>query len=91
MLSKKTQYAFKALMYLAEHSKEKPVLISEISKKKKIRSNSLKIFCWSFDMMVSLTVRRERAADIFSACPPKKVPLAKVYVYWMGRLLCSLV
>jgi Rrf2 family protein len=36
MLSKKTQYAFKALTYLAEQEKDLPVLIAEISKKKKI-------------------------------------------------------
>ena len=36
MLSKKSQYAFKALTYLAERYKTGPVLISEISKKKKI-------------------------------------------------------
>ena len=39
MLSKKTQYAFQALMYLAEKGekgKESPVLIAEIAKKKKI-------------------------------------------------------
>ena len=36
MLSKKTQYAFKALTYLAEQQKDVPVLIAEISKKKKI-------------------------------------------------------
>ena len=36
MLSKKTQYALKALGYLATKYGEGPVLISEISKKKKI-------------------------------------------------------
>ena len=36
MLSKKTQYAFKALTYLAEQENGVPVLIAEISKKKKI-------------------------------------------------------
>ena len=36
MLSKKTQYALKALGYLASKYGEGPVLISEISKKKKI-------------------------------------------------------
>ena len=36
MLSKKSQYAFQALMYLSEKEKEGPVLIAEISKKKKI-------------------------------------------------------
>ena len=36
MLSKKSQYAFKALTYLAERFDKGPVLISEIAKKKKI-------------------------------------------------------
>ena len=36
MLSKKSQYAFKALAYLTEKYKQGPVLIAEISKKKKI-------------------------------------------------------
>ena len=36
MLSKKSQYAFKALAYLAERYKQGPVLISEISTKKKV-------------------------------------------------------
>ena len=36
MLSKKTQYAFQALMYLAEKETDEPVLIAEIARKKKI-------------------------------------------------------
>ena len=33
MLSKKTQYAFQALMYLAEKENDEPVLIAEIDRK----------------------------------------------------------
>jgi Rrf2 family protein len=36
MLSKKSQYAFKALSYLTERFNQGPVLISEISAKKKV-------------------------------------------------------
>jgi Rrf2 family protein len=36
MLSKKSQYAFKALSYLTEKFNQGPVLISEISAKKKV-------------------------------------------------------
>ena len=36
MLSKKTQYAFRALEVLVEKYNQGPVLISEISRKKKI-------------------------------------------------------
>ena len=36
MLSKKAQYAFKALMYMADKKENEPILIAEISKKKRI-------------------------------------------------------
>src|SRR5674476_981121 len=36
MLSKKTRYAFRALSYLAENYGQGPILISDISKAKKI-------------------------------------------------------
>jgi DNA-binding IscR family transcriptional regulator len=36
MLSKKTQYAFKALTYMAEQKNVGPFLIAEIAEKKKI-------------------------------------------------------
>ena len=36
MLSKKSQYAIKALSYLASKNREEPVLISEIAEAKKI-------------------------------------------------------
>ncbi len=36
MLSKKTQYAFKALMHLAQKQNEGPILISDIATSKKI-------------------------------------------------------
>ena len=36
MLSKKSQYAFQALGFLAERYQQGPVLIAEISRKKKI-------------------------------------------------------
>jgi Rrf2 family protein len=36
MLSKKAQYAFKALMYMADKKENDPILIAEISKKKRI-------------------------------------------------------
>ena len=36
MLSKKAQYAFQALMYMAEKKENQPTLIAEISKKRRI-------------------------------------------------------
>lgn len=36
MLSMKTQYAFKALMYMAQQENQRPILIAEIAEKKTI-------------------------------------------------------
>ena len=36
MLSKKAQYAFKALMYMADQPDNQPTLIADIARKKKI-------------------------------------------------------
>ncbi len=40
MLSRKTKYGLKALIYIAKQDKSAPVLISEISDKEKISKNS---------------------------------------------------
>ena len=45
MLSKKSQYAFKALSYLVEKRNDGPVLISEIADRKKIPLKFLENIC----------------------------------------------
>ena len=45
MLSKKTQYAFKALTFMAEQKQVGPFLIAEIADKKKIPPSFLNPFC----------------------------------------------
>lgn len=78
MLSKKTQYGFKALMYLAEHSKEHPVLISEISKKKKIPLKFLENILLELRHEGILDSKKGKGGGYFFKVSPEKVPLAKV-------------
>jgi Rrf2 family protein len=78
MLSKKTQYAFKALMYLAEHSKEKPVLISEISKKKRIPLKFLENILLELRHDGVLDSKKGKGGGYFFRVSPEKIPLAKV-------------
>src|ERR1700740_62218 len=63
MLSKKTQYAFQALMYLAEKGKEGPVLIAEIAK---LKNSGI------------LESKKGKGGGYYFAKNPKDVPLAQV-------------
>ena len=78
MLSKKTQYAFKALTYLAEKDSEGPVLIAEISKKKKIPLKFLENILLELKNAGILGSKKGKGGGYFFATPPAKIQLAKV-------------
>ncbi len=78
MLSKKTQYALKALIYLAEKKTTGPVLISEISKKKKIPLKFLESILLELKKSEILESKKGKGGGYFFAQDPKKVPIAKV-------------
>lgn len=78
MLSKKTQYALKALTYLAEKKATGPVLISEISKKKKIPLKFLESILLELKKSEILNSKKGKGGGYFFAQDPKKVPIAKV-------------
>jgi Rrf2 family protein len=78
MLSKKTQYAFKALGYLAQHYKEGPVLISEISKKKKIPLKFLENILLELRKGGILESKKGKGGGYYFVTPPSKIYLATV-------------
>jgi Rrf2 family protein len=78
MLSKKTQYAFQALMYLAEKGKEKPVLIAEIAKKKKIPLKFLENILLDLKKAGILESKKGKGGGYLLAKNPKDVQLATV-------------
>jgi Rrf2 family protein len=78
MLSKKTQYAFKALGYLAQHYKEGPVLISEISKKKKIPLKFLENILLELRKGGVLESKKGKGGGYYFVTPPSKIHLATV-------------
>jgi|SRR5689334_9567559 len=78
MLSKKTQYAFKALMYLAQKKEEGPVLIAEISKKKKIPLKFLENILLELKKSGILESKKGKGGGYFFAKDPNKVYLAEV-------------
>lgn len=77
MLSKKTQYALKALGYLAGKYGEGPVLIAEISKKKKIPIKFLETILLELKQAGILDSKKGKGGGYYMSVPPKKITLAK--------------
>ncbi|GAC1449356.1 MAG: Rrf2 family transcriptional regulator [Chitinophagaceae bacterium] len=78
MLSKKSQYAFKALMYLAQNTDKGPVLIAEIAKKKKIPLKFLENILLELKKAGVLESKKGKGGGYYFAVPPSQVPMAKV-------------
>jgi len=78
MLSKKTQYAFKALMYLAQNTDKGPVLIAEIAKKKKIPLKFLENILLELRKAGVLESKKGKGGGYYFAVPPSQVPVAKI-------------
>ena len=76
MLSKKSQYAFKALTYLSEKFNEGPVLISEIAAKKKIPIKFLESILLELKRADILDSKKGKGGGYFLANGPKKTTLA---------------
>jgi Rrf2 family protein len=78
MLSKKSQYAFKALTYLAERYDEGPVLIADISKKKKIPLKFLENILLELKKAGILDSKKGKGGGYFLKKDPSKVKVAHV-------------
>ena len=78
MLNKKTQYAFKALEYLAEHRDRGPILISEISEKKHIPLKFLENILLELKKDGVLDSKKGKGGGYQLKLPPSKIPLARI-------------
>ncbi|HEY0297999.1 MAG TPA: Rrf2 family transcriptional regulator [Arachidicoccus sp.] len=78
MLSKKTQYAFKALMYLSQQKDKGPILIAEISRKKKIPLKFLENILLEMKKEGILDSKKGKGGGYFLAKDPGKIVLAEV-------------
>lgn len=78
MLSKKTQYAFHALTYLAENLDKGPVLISEISQERQISLKFLENILLELKKAGILGSKKGKGGGYYLIKPPEDVALAKV-------------
>ena len=78
MLSKKSQYALKALSYLVEKRDEGPILISEISEKKKIPLKFLENILLELKKAAILDSKKGKGGGYFFSANPRDISLAKI-------------
>jgi Rrf2 family protein len=78
MLSKKSQYAFKALTYLTEKYNEGPVLIAEIAKHKKIPLKFLENILLELKREGFLDSKKGKGGGYFLAQHPAKIKVASI-------------
>lgn len=78
MLSMKSQYAFKALIYLSEKFNEGPVLISEIARKKKIPLKFLENILLELKKADILDSKKGKGGGYFLKKSPDKIKVASV-------------
>ena len=78
MLSKKTQYAFQALMYLSKQKDNGPVLIAEIARKKKIPLKFLENILLEMKKEGILGSKKGKGGGYFLARDANKIILADV-------------
>ncbi len=78
MLSMKTQYAFQALMYMAQEKRETPVLIAEIAEKKNIPLKFLENILLQLKNAGILASKKGKGGGYLFAHAPENVRLATV-------------
>ncbi len=78
MLNKKTQYAFQALMYLAEHQEQGPILIAEIAENKKIPLKFLENILLELRKAGMLESKKGKGGGYFLKLPPSQIRLADI-------------
>ncbi|MFN4314303.1 MAG: RrF2 family transcriptional regulator [Chitinophagaceae bacterium] len=78
MLSKKSQYAFKALSYLSARFDDGPVLISEIAKKKKIPLKFLENILLELKKANILDSKKGKGGGYFLKKRPEDIKVATI-------------
>jgi Rrf2 family protein len=78
MLSMKTQYAFKALMYMAQQDRQRPVLIAEISQQKNIPLKFLENILLQLKKASILDSKKGKGGGYLFLKRPEEIKLATI-------------
>lgn len=86
MLSKKTQYSFYALVYLAKEYQKGPVLIDDIAKSEKIPKKFLEAILLELKRNGYVNSKKGKGGGYFLIKPPDQVNLAEILRIFEGAI-----
>jgi len=86
MLSKKTQYSFYALVYLAKEYQNGPVLISDISDSEKIPKKFLEAILLELKRNGYVNSKKGKGGGYFLIKPPDQINLAEILRIFEGAI-----
>ncbi|MGM0635938.1 MAG: RrF2 family transcriptional regulator [Bacteroidota bacterium] len=86
MLSKKTKYAINALVYLAKHKDEGPIVISKIAEEQRIPQKFLEAILLDLKKAAILSSKKGKGGGYYLLQDPKKVNLADVMRLFDGPI-----
>ncbi len=78
MLSKKTKYALKAVLYLARRYEQGPVLIADLSRDEKIPKKFLELILLTLKNNGLLQSRKGKGGGYYLGKSPKEISMGKV-------------
>ena len=78
MLSKKAQYAFQALMYMADKKPGQPTLIADIAKKRRIPLKFLENILLELKNAGILDSKKGKGGGYYFRLDPRDIPLARI-------------
>ncbi len=86
MISKKTKYALKALIYLAHEYDKGPILISDLAQEERIPKKFLELILLSLKNNGILQSKKGKGGGYYLARPPKSVFMGQVIRVLEGPL-----
>ena len=86
MISKKTKYALKAVIYLAREYEKGPVLIADLAREEMIPKKFLELILLTMKNNGILMSKKGKNGGYFMAKPPRKVTMGQIVRIMEGTL-----
>uniref|UniRef100_A0A831XEI9 Rrf2 family transcriptional regulator n=1 Tax=Geobacter metallireducens TaxID=28232 RepID=A0A831XEI9_GEOME len=86
MISKKTKYALKALIYLAREQEKGPILIADLAREERIPKKFLELILLALKNSGVLQSKKGKGGGYYLARPPREISMGKVIRILEGPL-----
>ena len=86
MISKKTKYALKALIYLAREQDKGPILIADLAREERIPKKFLELILLALKNAGVLQSKKGKGGGYYLARPPREISMGRVIRILEGPL-----